>query len=182
MNGENETALGFLAFWLDAGSTLWFGGGDAFDDTCRRWIGLWEEARDGGHTEWMATAAGSLARIILLDQIPRNVFRGSPDQFATDPLALAAAEAAIAQRFDHTQTMPVKNFFYLPFQHSEDLTVQMRGVDLYRRAGDKEAYHWALIHADAIQRFGRFPHRNRALGRETTAQEADYLASGGFGS
>ncbi len=75
----------------------------------------------------------------------------------------------------------MKNFLYLPYQHAEDLAAQDRGLDLYRAAGDREAYWWALLHHDAIRRFGRFPHRNRVLGRQTTAAEADYLATGGFG-
>ncbi len=180
-SNESDEALAFLDFWLKAGPDSWFTPGEMFDEACRRWLPLWERARAGECDAWAETAAGSLARIIALDQIPRNVFRGSPEQFATDGQALAAADEAVAAGHDKAFAMPVKNFMYLPFQHAEDLAAQDRGLDLYRAAGDKDAYWWALLHHDAIRRFGRFPHRNRTLGRQTTAAEADYLASGGFG-
>lgn len=179
---ESEEALAFLDFWLKAGPDRWFATDDGFDEACSRWVSLWERARAGECDGWMATAAGSLARILVLDQIPRNAFRGSPAQFATDALALEAADAAVAAGHDKAFPMPVKNFLYLPYQHAEDLAAQDRGLDLYRAAGDREAYWWALLHHDAIRRFGRFPHRNRVLGRQTTAAEAEYLATGGFGN
>jgi len=177
---EHGTALELLAFWLPAGPQKWFARSDDFDSLCREWLPVREHARGGAYTDWQGTAAGSLALIILLDQIPRNALRGSADQFATDDMALAAADRAVEAGHDRAYPMPLKNFFYLPYQHAEALAAQERGLDLYRAAGDKECYYWALVHADAVRRFGRFPHRNALLGRETTAQERAYLETGGF--
>jgi len=179
-SSEDDEAMALLAFWLPAGPRRWFARSEAFDAECVRFVPLWERARDGGCAVWPRTAAGSLALIILLDQIPRNALRDSPEQFATDGKALAEAEGAVAAGHDRAYPMPLKNFFYLPYQHAEDLGAQERGLDLYRAAGDQEAYYWALVHADAIRRFGRFPHRNPLLGRETTEAERAYLESGGF--
>ncbi|MEM0908348.1 MAG: DUF924 family protein [Pseudomonadota bacterium] len=181
MSVEDPEALRFLAFWFSAGPAKWFSRNNEFDASCRGYVALWERARDGGCDAWAQTAAGSLARIILLDQIPRNIFRDSPKQYSTDDLALSAAYAAIDAGHDVTQTLPCRNFYYLPLEHAEDLAAQERCLDLLRPLGDKEFYYWALVHADAIRRFGRFPHRNAMLGRETTEAEAAYLASGGFG-
>lgn len=180
-SAEDPEALALCRFWLEAGPARWFDASDAFDGACRDWLPLWERARGGACDHWQTTAAGSFALIILLDQIPRNVLRGSAEQFATDPQALAAAERAVSAQHDRAYTMPARNFIYLPYQHSEDLAVQERGLDLYRSAGNRESYYYALVHADAIRRFGRFPHRNALLGRETTEAEAAYLQSGGFG-
>jgi uncharacterized protein (DUF924 family) len=179
---EHGTALELLAFWLPAGPERWFARSDDFDAACRAWLPVWEQARAGAHADWQETAAGSLATIILLDQIPRNALRTSADQFATDGLALAAADRAVAAGHDKAYPMPIKNLFYLPYQHAEVMAAQDKGLDLYRAAGDREAYYWALVHADAIRRFGRFPHRNALLGRETTAAERAYLETGGFGA
>ena len=88
----------------------------------------------------------------------------------------------MAAGHDRAYPMPLKNFVYLPYQHAEDMAAQERGLDLYRAARNQEAYYWALVHADAIRRFGRFPHRNALLGRDTTPQERAYLESGGFGA
>jgi uncharacterized protein (DUF924 family) len=179
---ESDEALSFLDFWLSAGPGAWFAGKGEFDERCRRWLPLWERARAGALDGWAETAAGSLARILLLDQIPRNVFRGTPEQFATDGPALTAAESAVAAGHDRAFPMPVRTFVYLPFEHAEDIAAQERALDLFRAAGDSDAYYWALVHHDAIRRFGRFPHRNAVLGRPTTDAEAAYLATGGFGA
>jgi len=179
---EERDALALLNFWLPAGPARWFARSDAFDAACARWVPLWERARTGECAGWGETAAGSLALVILLDQIPRNAFRATARQFATDEMALAEADRAVARGHDDAYPMPLQNFFYLPYQHAEDLTAQERGLDLYRAAGDQEAYYWALVHADAIRRFGRFPHRNGLLDRETTEAERAYLETGGFGA
>jgi uncharacterized protein (DUF924 family) len=177
---EDEEALALLAFWLPAGPGRWFAPSAEFDADCARWVPRWERARGGGCAGWGRSAAGSLALLILLDQIPRNAFRGRPEQYATDEAALAEADRAVAAGHDRAYPMPLRNFFYLPYQHAEDMAAQERGLDLYRAAGDREAYYWALLHADAIRRFGRFPHRNALLGRETTEAEKAYLETGGF--
>ena len=180
--GEPAEALALLSFWIEAGPAKWFDKSEHFDAACGRYAAAWEEARGGAFDHWAETAAGTLALLILLDQIPRNVFRGEARQFATDAKALTLARHAVRQGFDVTQPWPMRNFFYLPFQHAEDMSAQDEGLDIYRRSGDQNAYYFALVHADAVRRFGRFPHRNEVLGRETTAAEAAYLATGGFGA
>lgn len=179
---EDDEALALLDFWLPAGPARWFARSDEFDAACGRWLPAWERARGGGCEGWGRTAAGTLALLVLLDQIPRNALRGKPEQFATDAMALAVADRAVAAGYDRSHPMPVKNFFYLPYQHAEDMAAQERGLDLYRKVGDKDSYYWALVHADAIRRFGRFPHRNALLGRKTTEAERAYLETGGFGA
>jgi len=181
-NAEPAEALAVLDFWLGAGPSRWFAGDETFDAKCRDHLALWERAATGACDHWAATAAGSLALIILLDQIPRNTFRGSPRQFETDAKALATAELAVAAGHDLTQPAATRLFYYLPFEHAEDMAAQDRGLDLMRPLGDQQNYYWALVHADAIRRFGRFPHRNKVLGRETTAAEKAYLDTGGFGA
>ena len=180
--GEDAAALGLLAFWIEAGPDKWFNRSDAFDDACGGYVAMWEKARDGAFDGWAATAVGALALTILLDQIPRNVFRGEARQFESDAKALATARAAVAAGFDRTQPWPMRNFYYLPFQHAEDMAAQDEGLDLYRQGADQNSYFYALVHADAIRRFGRFPHRNAMLGRQTTEAERAYLATGGFGA
>lgn len=179
---ETDEALGFLRFWLSAGYDSWFKRSDAFDGECAGYLALWERAAAGACDAWARTAAGSLALVVLLDQIPRNCFRGTARQFHTDAKALAIAEAAIAAGHDAAYPMPARMFYYMPFEHAEDLAAQERCLDLLRPLGNQDAYYWALVHADAIRRFGRFPHRNAMLGRETTPAEQAYLDSGGFGA
>lgn len=174
-------ALGLLDFWWTAGPARWFARDDAFDAACReRFGGLHEEALRGGLGDWRDTPHGCLALILLLDQIPRNLHRDSARAYAGDAAALELAEHAIACRFPAAFPPAVRIFYYMPFMHSEDLDVQRRGVDLFRVLGEHDSYHYALIHLDVIARFGRFPHRNQVLGRETTPEERAYLESGGF--
>ncbi|MEM8663126.1 MAG: DUF924 family protein [Pseudomonadota bacterium] len=179
---ENDEALSLLDFWIGAGPKAWFMQDDAFDTRCAGYRDLWEKARAGACDDWAQTAAGALALTILLDQIPRNVLRGSAEQFATDAKAVTVADAAVAAGFDRAFMMPLRFFFYLPYEHAEDNALQDRCLDLVRPLNDQEFYYWALVHADAIRRFGRFPHRNKMLGRETTPAEQAYLDSGGFGA
>ena len=123
---------------------------------------------------------GALALLILLDQFPRNMFRGAARAFATDPLARAIAAGALLKGFDAQVPPEMRGFFYLPFMHSEDLADQERCVALYQAAGDADGLKWAQEHADIIRRFGRFPHRNAVLGRASTPEEQAFLDSGGF--
>jgi len=116
----------------------------------------------------------------VLDQFPRNMFRGDARTFAADPLARAVAERALARGFDRAVAPALRTFFYLPFEHSENLADQERCVALNRAAEDEDGLKWAELHADIIRRFGRFPHRNKALGRATTPEEQAFLDSGGF--
>ena len=169
-----------IAFWRAAGPEKWFEKNAAFDDEIRRrFLNVHEAATSGKLTAWEASAEGALALLILLDQFPRNMFRGQARAFATDPLARAIASRAILSGFDGAFP-DMRSFFYLPFEHSEDLADQERGLTLYKAAGDEDGLKWAKIHADIIHRFGRFPHRNAVLGRVSTPEEQKFLDDGGF--
>ncbi len=169
-----------IAFWRAAGPDRWFKKDAAFDDDIRRrFLTLHEAAAAGKLTAWEASAEGALALLILLDQFPRNMFRGETRSFAGDPLARAIASRAILNGFDGAFP-DIRGFFYLPFEHSEDLADQERGLTLYKAAGDADGLKWAEIHADIIRRFGRFPHRNAVLGRVSTPEEQKFLDDGGF--
>ena len=169
-----------LAFWRDAGASRWFRKDDAFDDEFRtRFLGAYEAARRGDLDDWAQDARGALALLILLDQFPRNAFRGTPGMFETDAKAREMARAAVRAGYDSQATTDLRNFFYLPLMHSEDLTDQDAAVQLARSLGD-DALRWAVIHRDIIEKFGRFPHRNAVLGRTTTPEEQRFLDDGGF--
>ena len=175
------TAADVLAFWQAAGNDRWFAKDAAFDAEIRaRFLATHEAAARGELTGWQDTPAGALALVILLDQFPRNMFRGSARTFATDAKALALAQAAIARGFDRAVAPEMRTFFYVPFMHSEQLPHQARCVALYRAAGDAYSLKYAEEHQDIIRRFGRFPHRNAVLGRETTPEERRFLDDGGF--
>jgi uncharacterized protein (DUF924 family) len=176
-----RTAEDVLAFWLAAGQERWFEHDEAFDAAIRqRFAAIYEDAAAGRLGAWEDSPESALALVIVLDQFPRNMFRGSARCFATDALARAAAERAIARGFDRKVAMPARAFFYLPFEHSENLADQERAVALMRETGDAEQLKWAELHADIIRRFGRFPHRNAVLGRPTTPDEQVFLDGGGF--
>lgn len=170
-----------VSFWQKAGPDRWFKKDPAFDDEIReRFLATYQAAAAGQLSGWEHSADGALALLILLDQFPRNMFRGDVRAFATDPLARAITAGAIVRGFDSQVSKELRNFFYLPFEHSEDLADQERCIALNRASGDAENLKWAEIHADIIRRFGRFPHRNAALGRTTTPEEQAFLDSGGF--
>ena len=175
-----ETPAAIIAFWREAGADRWFKKDAVFDDEIkRRFLATHEAAAAGKLTNWESSADGALALLILLDQFPRNMFRGETRAFATDPLARAVASRAILNGFDGAFP-DLRGFFYLPFQHSENLADQERGVALYKAVGDADGLKWAEIHADIIRKFGRFPHRNAVLGRVTTPDEQKFLDDGGF--
>jgi uncharacterized protein (DUF924 family) len=170
-----------LAFWRAAGPDKWFKKDTAFDgDVSTRFLVTYEAAAAGRLSEWDQTAEGALALVIVLDQFPRNMFRGSARSFAADSSARAVAERALARGFDKRTPASERQFFYLPFEHSESLADQERCCVLFREAGDAEHLKWAELHADIIRRFGRFPHRNAVLGRVTTPAEQAFLDGGGF--
>ena len=180
-----STPLDVIAFWREAGPRKWFAKDDAFDGSIReRFEALHMRASRGELADWAETAEGALALLILLDQFPRNLYRGSAHAFATDPLAYSVARRAIERGFDRESPAEFRPFFYLPFEHSERLEDQDRSIELCAalrdEAGDKSTYDWAVIHRDIIRRFGRFPHRNKCLGRITTADEQAFLDEGGF--
>jgi uncharacterized protein (DUF924 family) len=175
------TPADVLAFWRAGGSDKWFEKDDAFDAEIRaRFLGTYTAAAAGRLAAWEADPESALALVIVLDQFPRNMFRGDARTYAADPVARAVTERAIARRFDQRFPPVERRFFYLPFEHSENLADQERGVALNRAAGDEEGVKYAEIHADIIRRFGRFPHRNRILGRTTTPEEQAFLDAGGF--
>lgn len=170
-----------LAFWREAGPDRWFKHDEGFDASIRaRFAAVYEDAAAGLLSAWENTSEGALALVIILDQFPRNMFRGSARSFATDTRAHAAAERAIARGFDQKTSMPERVFFYLPFEHSEMLADQERAIALIGATGDGDLLKWAQLHADIIRRFGRFPHRNTLLGRTSTPQEQAFLDDGGF--
>jgi uncharacterized protein (DUF924 family) len=170
-----------IAFWRDAGPDRWFKPDADFDrQTRERFLETHEAAAAGQLDEWQQTAEGTLALLILLDQFPRNMFRGTPRAFATDPKALQIADRAIESGHDRNVDAPMRSFFYLPFMHSEKLADQERCLVLYQELGNAEALKYAELHLDAIRRFGRFPHRNEILGRASTPEEIAYLDGGGF--
>ena len=174
-----------VEFWRAAGPRRWFGKHDAFDAAIRlKYEPTHRAAARGQYDRWIDSADGALALLLLLDQFPRNLYRGSAHSWATDPLARHFASEAIARGQDERFDPALRNFFYLPFEHAENLADQDRAVALFEamkaQTGDEGNLKWALIHRDVIARFGRFPHRNRALGRETTAEEQAFLDEGGF--
>lgn len=176
----NTDALKVVDFWRAAGATAWFGKAPDFDRSFReRFIALHVAAAGRECDHWAARAEGALALLILLDQFPRNAFRGTARMYATDPLARHFARGAIEAGMDGQVEEELRLFFYLPFAHSEDLADQRRSVRLNRRLGQPGLDH-AMGHLRVIERFGRFPHRNPILGRETTAQEQIFLDHGGF--
>jgi uncharacterized protein (DUF924 family) len=170
-----------LAFWRAAGADKWFKRDSAFDaEITARFAGTQRAAAAGALSAWADTAEGALALVIVLDQFPRNMFRGDARAFATDDVARAVAESAIARGFDQRVPAGERQFFYLPFEHSEVMADQERCIALMRATGDPDLVKWAQLHADIIRRFGRFPHRNTALGRATTREEQAFLDGGGF--
>ena len=169
-----------VAFWRDAGPPRWFKKDDAFDRAFRdRFLALHEAAARGELDGRAASAEGALALCLLLDQFPRNAFRGTARMFATDSHARRVARAAIDAGFDEQVEPGLRQFFFLPFMHSEDLADQDRSVELAPRAGP-DSVKWAVLHRDIIARFGRFPHRNELLGRASTPEERKFLEEGGF--
>ena len=171
------SAQAVLAFWRGSGPDKWFKKDTAFDVEIRAgFLPTYEAAARNELAKWEETQDGALALVIVLDQFPRNMFRGSARAFDADPLARAVATRAIDRGFDLATPVHERAFFYLPFEHSENLADQERSVALHEAAGDEDGLTWARHHHDIIARFGRFPHRNAILGRESTPEELAYLA------
>lgn len=179
------TAKQVVDTWREAGPAKWFAKDEAFDRSLARdFEAAHHAAARGELDDWGKDAVGALALLILLDQIPRNIFRDSGHAFATDGKARALAKAAIAAGHDQAVEAQLRPFFYLPYEHSEDMGDQDEAVRLCaahkEAAGDTESLKWAEVHRDIIVRFGRFPHRNAALGRRTSPSEQAFLDDGGF--
>jgi len=180
MTSAQHAAEAVVSFWRDAGVAAWFRRDDAFDLRFRNgFLETHFAAARRELDEWADSAEGSLALLILLDQFPRNVFRGTAHAFATDPLARHFAEHAVAAGHDVATDGALRIFRYMPFEHSETLADQQRALVLIEPLG-AEYQRYARIHHDVIARFGRFPHRNAALGRATTSEEQSFLDTGGF--
>ena len=170
-----------LSFWGAAGYARWFKRDDAFDAEIKnRFESLWRSAAGGALDDWQNTDDGALALTIVLDQFPRNLFRGDVRAFSTDDKALGVARAALDRGADGKVDPVLKPFFYLPFMHSEALADQDRSVALYEALGEADQLKYARLHRDIIARFGRFPHRNGLFGRTMTPAEQAYLDASGF--
>jgi len=176
------TAADVLTFWRGAGRDRWYERDDDFDAEIRnRFLATWQKASAGELSAWEASDDGALALTIVLDQFPRNMFRGDARTYASDALAREVAGRAIDRGVDGRIDPLLREFLYLPCMHSEHLADQQRCVALIRQAGGHPDHlKYAEDHADIIRRFGRFPHRNRVLGRPTTPEEQAFLDAGGF--
>lgn len=170
-----------VSFWEQAGKTRWFFKDAAFDGAIRvRFGSALMEARDGACDHWGETPEGALGLILLLDQMSRNIHRGSPLAFAADGKALGLAKIWIGRGYHQKLVAPLAQWLLMPFEHAEDIDAQNRAVALFGTLGLADKLHWAELHRDIIARFGRFPHRNAVLGRTSTPQERAFLKSGGF--
>jgi uncharacterized protein (DUF924 family) len=173
-----------LDFWLgEIGPEGWYKGGEEIDAICRdRFADLWQAAHDGGLEHWVEGTVGTLAYLIVCDQFPRNIHRGTALAFATDARAVAAARRAVAEGWDLNAPEPERQFFYMPFEHSEVPQDQLLAVQLLteRLSSNPEMALHARAHHEVIARFGRFPTRNEALGRASSAEEQAYLEEGGY--
>ena len=170
-----------IDFWIEAGPDKWFAKNDSFDaDFKARYLESHYAAARRELDPWMETPDGALALIILLDQLPRNAFRDTAHMFATDALALHFTREAISKGYHLAVDEPLRPFILMPLMHSESLQDQNDLIDLLDEASQANTYKFAVIHRDIIEKFGRFPHRNASLGRDTTADEMSYLKSGGF--
>ncbi len=175
-----------LSFWLDeVGPDGWYLQDDALDTKIRdRFLKTWEASTEGKFSLWLTYPSGALAYIILTDQFPRNMFRGSARAFSTDRAALAAAKCAVDKGWDLKIDEPARQFFYLPMMHSENLCDQERCVRLICQNLSSEPSNLlhARAHREVIRKFGRFPYRNEALSRHSTEHEMAYVSMGGYGS
>lgn len=175
------SAQAVVDFWREAGPQKWFKKDETFDAQFKsRFEAVHEAAASGALDDWAADAQGALALLVLLDQFPRNAFRNSPRIYATDAKALSVARSAMDAGLDKKIDDPaLRAFFYLPFMHSESLADQERSVVLCEHAAP-DNLRYAKHHRDIVARFGRFPHRNALLGRQSTPQELQFLSEGGF--
>jgi uncharacterized protein (DUF924 family) len=173
---EGDWRADVLKFWFGLSEPQWWRAGDDLDqDIRRRFLKLWTQKRELPAGSFLTDPLTALAGVILFDQFPRNMFRGNAEQFATDPLALAIAKSAVDRKFDEALPPEERAFLYMPFEHSERIDDQNRSLLLFTALGDSKMLHFAELHHDIIERFGRFPHRNAMLGRPPRPDE---LAAG----
>jgi uncharacterized protein (DUF924 family) len=170
---------GLIDFWFsDEVKKYWFKSTKAFDkQLVDSYADTWEQAKKGALDDWQRTAAGSLALVIVLDQFPLNMFRGTAKSFSTEALSRTVARGAIEKDFDKELPTNQKSFIYMPFMHSEDLDDQTSGVEYFNQPGLENNFRFAKHHFDIVERFGRFPHRNEVLGRKSSEAEIIYLNS-----
>ena len=187
MTEHGTSSQEVLHFWFEETSPQqWFVKSDAFDATISHRFGqtllsVGEALEAGGAPPWGSDVRAILATVILLDQFPRNIYRGTPDAFRFDPLALALAHGVIETNDDMKLRPVERSFLYMPLMHSETLTDQSKCVELMEtRVGEDANIHHAKEHRKVIERFGRFPHRNAILGRLSTSEETSYLEEGGY--
>lgn len=170
-----------INFWRDAGRKRWFSKEESFDDMCE--IGFedtCDKAARGELDQWMQSASGALALMILLDQMPRNIHRGTAQAYAGDEHARKLAGLAVGEGFDRQVDESLRQFFYMPFMHSESMDDQDRATELFQELPGDDAEKWAVHHRRIIEQFGRFPYRNTILGRESTPEEEAWLDKDGF--
>jgi uncharacterized protein (DUF924 family) len=174
---DAQAARAIIDFWFsDYAEDRWFRIDPDFDrDIADRFGALYERAASGELSSWLKSAETALALAILLDQIPRNIFRGTPRAFESGDQALEVSRIAITNAYDQQRSTRERTFFYLPLMHSEDMLDQTECVQHYRRLNDAESLRFAEEHRDIIARFGRFPHRNAVLGRKSTEEESEFL-------
>jgi len=168
-----------IDFWFsDEAKRYWFKSTQAFDKRLvDSYADTWEQAKNGALDYWQRSAEGSLALVIVLDQFPLNMFRGTAKSFSTEAKSREVARAAIEKDFDKELPTNQKSFMYMPFMHSEDLADQVLGVEYFSQPGLESNFRFARHHFGIVERFGRFPHRNKILGRDSTEAEIKYLNS-----
>ncbi|MGF1549531.1 MAG: DUF924 family protein [Sphingomonadaceae bacterium] len=173
MTREPAWVAELLDFWFDAlDPERWFDASAEIDADIRdRFLALWEARRGNSAEAFLALPDMALAAVILFDQLPRNMFRGDARAYSTDDLALAVAEQAVARGYDEALPLERRKFLLMPFMHSEERETQQRSVQLFEALGDEGSLRYARLHRNLVERFGRFPHRNEALGREPTEEE-----------
>ena len=166
-------------FWFSAEARkLWYNSTPAFDQLLReRYLDLWQQACRGELDHWQKSAVGSLALIIMLDQFPLNMFRGNAQSFSSEAQSREVARAAIARGFDSDLPAEQCSFLYMPFMHSEELEDQILAIELFAQPGLESNLRFAKHHHAIVEKFGRFPHRNAALGRDSSDSEVEYLNS-----
>ena len=178
---SDSRAADVIAFWREAGPARWFARDAELDREIQsRFQALHTEAAAGRLDAWAGTSDGALALLLLLDQFSRHLYRGSARAFAQDEAARRIAGKAIADGFDLEVDPALRSFVCLPLMHSESILDQTLSVRLFHAIGDPENLHYARLHREIVRRFGRFPHRNDALGRHSSPAERTYLEAGGF--
>ena len=177
----DQLASDIMAFWSEAGPAKWFAKDDAFDQAIRdKFAAAHRAAARGEYASWESDASSTLALLLLLDQFPRNMFRNSAHAFATDVTALNVAHRALRNGYDARCGGELKQFFYMPLMHAENIADQEYCLALCLQSGGAENVKFARIHRDIIAKFGRFPHRNVVFGRQSSAAEQQFLDGGGF--